>query len=149
MRDDPSFGEVCDYFHSQSGTSHRCLLYYQPSIFLASPFGINHHITNIIISITSDIFPKNCNGIIANPIIGNVNTWIIYCTNSPNEKDMYILLYPSPRTPSRVIVCFFYIQSLSASSSFFTSVSLRTVKAGIKLSRISRINSSISSSLYI
>ena len=26
-------------------------------------------------------------GIIANPIIGNVNTWIIYCTNSPNEKE--------------------------------------------------------------
>lgn len=48
---------------------------------------MNHHITNKIISITSTIFPKNCKGIIANPIIGNVNTWIIYCTNSPNEKE--------------------------------------------------------------
>jgi len=63
------------------------LFYYQSSIFLASPVGMNHHITNKIISITSTTFPKNCKGIIANPMIGNVNIWIIYCTNSPNEKE--------------------------------------------------------------
>lgn len=45
--------------------------------------------------------------------------------------------------------CLSYLQSLSASSSFSNNVSLRILKAGIKLSRISMIISFTSSSFHI
>ncbi len=71
-------------------------------------------------------------------------TPLFYCKTGP--ENLSISLYSSS-VFFPVITS--YIQLLSASSSFFTNVSLRAVKAGIKLSRINRIISSTSSSLYI